>query len=147
MNTVTVIHDHRSYRHLKEDFLAVARHVLRGEECDRVVISIVMTGDRRMRILNGTFLHHPHVTDVLSFPLADSGEPLTGEIYINIDQAKRQAPGFNAFVTDELRRLIIHGVLHLIGYDDDSLKKRREMSMREDHYLNSIPAAHVRKNR
>ncbi|MBU2470984.1 MAG: rRNA maturation RNase YbeY, partial [Bacteroidetes bacterium] len=70
----------------------------------------------------------------ISFPL-NQGTPVEGEIYICTDQAKRQAKEYRTSYKEEVRRLIIHGVLHLIGHTDRSKKSREIMRNLEDKYL------------
>ena len=119
----------------KDETIRLVRRVLRGEGFPAARIGIIYLGDKKMKLLNTQFLHHHYTTDVLSFPLSAGNEVLEGEVYVNVQQAKRQAPEFGADVRTELRRLVVHGVLHLAGYDDTTAKGHREMSGREDHYL------------
>jgi len=76
----------------------------------------LITGDRELRTLNRTFLSHDYPTDVLSFPGPDDGASL-GEIAISIDRAEAQAAAFGHPRVDEVRVLMLHGVLHLTGLD------------------------------
>jgi probable rRNA maturation factor len=114
--------------------------VLGEEGIPAAEIGVVLCGDERIAELNETWLNHQGPTDVLSFDLSDDahdgltadrgsatvtapGEAkyergLEGEIYINLAQADRQAPQFGATHDEEIRRLIVHGMLHLIGFDD-----------------------------
>ncbi len=73
------------------------------------------------------------MTDVLSFEYND--EELFGELYISVPKAKSQAPRWKNTLYAELKRLIVHGCLHLAGYDHLKKPERREMTAREDHYL------------
>lgn len=88
--------------------------------------------------LNSAFLEHHFTTDVLTFPLSEDGEPIEGEVYINVAQAKRQAKEYGVAPRNEIGRLIVHGVLHLLGYEDDTKKKKLNMSKREDFYLGNL---------
>ncbi len=89
-----------------------------------------------MRELNGTYLGHHDTTDVLTFPLHEaSDKELVAEIYVNVDQARRQARTYGVTIRNELSRLVIHGVLHLVGYDDTTKPGKEKMKRREDHYL------------
>ena len=82
-----------------------------------------MTGDERMRVLNRDFLDHDRPTDVLSFPDGDlmpSGRRLLGSIAISLDTARRQAEHEGHALLRELQELVLHGTLHLLGYDHSS---------------------------
>ena len=85
--------------------------------------------------MNRKFLSHNYSTDVISFSIEE--DPLEGEIYINLDQARIQAKEEGTGLYQEVRRLAIHGVLHLVGYDDSTKEERREMSKLEDRFLGS----------
>ncbi len=110
------------------------RGVLQGEKIRDARISIVFIGSRKSRILNRTFLHHDYVTDVLSFTL-ESGKYLEGEIYVNLDRARSQAREYKVRYANEIARLIIHGVLHLAGYDDTTAQQKKVMRRQEETYL------------
>ena len=97
-------------------------------------LAIVFTHDRFIKKINREFLRHDYSTDVIAFPLGEEGG-VEGEIYINLDAAKRQAREYNVTYTMEAERLLIHGVLHLLGYTDTTARKKENMSKREDMYL------------
>ncbi len=98
---------------------------------------MVFVGSRFIRNINKQFLGHDAVTDVISFVLDGEGGP-DGEIYVNLDRAKRQAREYGVRYTDEVRRLVVHGVLHLVGYDDATEQQRQTMQRREDRYLRAF---------
>ena len=82
-------------------------------------ISVVVTNDAAIQILNRQYRSKDAPTDVLAFPLGDglqAREPF-GDVVISLDAAKRQARDYGAPLSDELTRLLIHGTLHLCGYD------------------------------
>jgi rRNA maturation RNase YbeY len=82
-------------------------------------IAVVLTGDRKIRELNRTFRGIDRATDVLSFDIGDGlehDEPL-GDIVISVETARRQAHEYGAPLRTELARLVVHGTLHLCGYD------------------------------
>jgi rRNA maturation RNase YbeY len=89
--------------------------------------------------LNRKYLKHRTPTDVLSFSLSGQrlrdGEKLEGEVYVNLDQARRQAGLFHESIRNEVARLVIHGILHLVGYDDASMRQKKAMTRLEDAYL------------
>jgi rRNA maturation RNase YbeY len=110
--------------------------VFRGEGVGSAVCNVVFVGDARMRSLNGRYLAHWYPTDVLSFPLGNDGEALEGEIYVNIDQASRQAEAYGVTRRNEILRLAAHGALHLAGYRDATPTERARMTRLEDIYVN-----------
>ena len=76
---------------------------------------------------------YDYPTDIITFPLED--EVLDGELYISLDTAARQAKEYGVSLTNELMRLVAHGTLHLVGYDDATDQQRKEMSRLEDNYI------------
>ena len=94
--------------------------------------------DEKMIELNSAYLEHHYTTDVLSFTLSERNERLEGEVYVNVAQAKRQAKEYSVSARNEIGRLVVHGVLHLLGYEDDTTKKKLRMSKREDFYLGNL---------
>lgn len=94
------------------------------------------TGDRAMRRLNREFRHRDETTDVLSFPGDDSPEGRhLGDVVVSVPTARRQATEHEEPVDRELRRLILHGVLHCLGYDhetDDGEMERLEDTLRRE---------------
>lgn len=129
--TVQVINAHPSIRQPRAPIVRCVRGVLSKERRVRGDITVVLVDDRTSRRLNRRFLAHDRPTDVLAFPLGD-GQNLEGEIYVNLDKARRQARTYRVTPANETARLVIHGVLHLVGYDDRTGLRARRMKRRED---------------
>lgn len=118
-------------------FRSLIKSVLTKEKVHGQV-NIVLVDDVQMYKLNRTFRHRRKTTDVLVFNLSDrhkeAGESI-GEIYISLDQAQRQAQHFRVSLRNELRRLMVHGALHLAGYDHHQPVAAQKMRAREKFYL------------
>ncbi len=102
-------------------------------------VTIVFLSDKKMRLLNKTFRGKNATTDVLSFPFEaedfERGENNLGDIFISLEQAERQATENNLDFETEIKQLILHGVLHLSGYDhetDSGEMNRLELRLREE---------------
>ncbi len=132
-----VIHAHRRYRFSVSETQRTVRTVLRGENKNLSALSVVFVGHRIMRRINRVFLGHDYSTDVISFPLMD-GWGVDAELYINLDRARTQAREYRVPFSHEVRRLLIHGTLHLLGYDDTTPAKRIRMRKQEDLYLRRL---------
>lgn len=122
----------------KETFLwqkrleALGKRLLQEENCLSNV-NVVLCSDKTVRELNRDYRHLDKVTDVLSF---EWHEPyLLGEIYIAKEQVKRQAPQYGNTFYDELKRVFVHGLFHLCGYDHIKPKDRVKMRRRECEFL------------
>jgi rRNA maturation RNase YbeY len=87
--------------------------------------------------MNRRFLGHRGATDVISFPL-DEKKAVEGEVYVNLDKAREQAGRERVPEHEEILRLVVHGVLHLLGYDDGTVRLRLGMKRREDRCLRAL---------
>jgi len=115
-----------------EEFLkGVAKKVLKGEDRKEVGLSIVFVGQGEMRKLNKKYRGKNKVTDVLSF-----GSELN-EIVICLREVKKNAKKYNSTFKKELVQVLIHGILHLLGYEHEKTKKEAEkMEKKQEYYLN-----------
>jgi len=114
---------------------SLVAHVLEAEKVAAGEVDIVFCGDDRITELNHEWLDREGPTDCIAFDLREEKDStlVEGEIYIDLSQAERQAPEFGVTLDEELRRLVIHGLLHLLEYTDtgspaeaDLMKERQE---------------------
>lgn len=124
-----------SYRVEPDRLVAAARTVLEEEGISHASLSLAIVDDPTIHSLNRQFLQHDYPTDVLSFLLDGDSETISGEVVVSSDTAASAASGYGWTPQDELLLYIIHGVLHLVGYDDHSDADRDEMRSRERHFL------------
>ncbi len=139
MISIRVFNSSRLRAIAPDETIRLARRVLTSERRKKAAVNIIYIDDRAMVRLNSAYLRHRRTTDVLSFPLSeDARRMLEGEVYVNLDQARRQAKEHRVTFKNEAARLVIHGVLHLLEYDDLSAEDKREMTRLEDRYLETI---------
>jgi probable rRNA maturation factor len=112
--------------------------VLRGEGVAKADISIAVVTDRAIHDINRQFLDHDEPTDVITFVLGQSDGFIDGEIVVSADMAANSAPAIGWSQQEELLLYVIHGALHLTGYDDLKSSAKRRMRNRERHYLAAI---------
>lgn len=112
------------------------RQVLRRER-RQARIAVTFVGKRQMRLLNAEYLRHDRPTDVLSFPLLQPDGSLAGDIYVCRYMAARNARLHRAPVREELLRLVVHGTLHVLGWDHPAGASRNRSAMwrRQERYL------------
>ena len=123
-------------RHYLESRL---RHVARLAGVDRGLITVAAVDDRHMTRLHRQFLGLSGPTDVLTFDLrVHLDDPLEGDIVVNVDEAIRQAEPRGHGARHELLLYAVHGLLHLLGYDDQDLNRATAMHAREDDLLEAI---------
>ena len=106
---------------------------------DTADIQVVFTSDEHLRQLKLQFLGQDHYTDVIAFQLNEADEPLEGEIYISQERALANSRRYHQPYQRELLRLVVHGSLHLAGYEDDTPEGQANMHALEDHFLASVP--------
>lgn len=117
-----------------------AELVLSAEQVAGAEITIILVDDEYIKKLNKDFLNQNDTTDVISFHLDDiqTKDFLEGEVYANLDQIERQALDYSVSFSNELVRIVIHGILHLVGYDDQTRSNKETMTMKEDYYLSIL---------
>jgi rRNA maturation RNase YbeY len=110
-------------------------NTIRKEGFRAGTLNVIFCSDRYLRKMNKQYLQHNYNTDIITFDLSDDASMIQGDLFISIDRITANAASLNNSFTDELHRVMIHGVLHLCGYSDKSAAKLKEMRNREDHYL------------
>jgi len=125
---------------LKEKMLKqVVRQVLRSEHPELTgELRFIFVDNAYIQRLNRQFLQHDYATDVIAFPLEADDSFLDGEVYISVERAREQARSLNVDLNEELWRLVLHGLLHLLGYDDLTEEERRKMHTLQEHYLEEL---------
>lgn len=112
-------------------------------ETPEAELSILITGDRRMRELNRQWRGRDAPTDVLSFPMEDvppgDGPVILGDVVINADATARQADSIGHSFDDETTRLLVHGIVHLLGYDHElGRKEAAQMAAMERKVMRAV---------
>ena len=100
-------------------------------------INIIFCSDNYILNLNKKYLSHSYFTDIITFDYCQC-EEISGDLFISIDSVRDNAVFYNTTFDNELNRVIVHGVLHLIGYDDSSDDEIRVMRQKEDYYLSVL---------
>ena len=102
-------------------------------------LSYVFCTDEYLLEINQQYLDHDTLTDIITFDYTEAGSnSLEGEIYISIERVRDNAKNLGVDFSLELKRVMVHGVLHLAGYKDKTSKEKKEMRGREDRYLKLV---------
>lgn len=100
-------------------------------------LSIVFCSDAYLLKINQDYLEHDYYTDIITFDYSENQE-VHGELYISVDRVKDNSKSHNSLFFNELCRVMVHGVLHLLGYKDKTDKEKITMRALEDSWLNSL---------
>ncbi len=119
---------------------AAVRHVLRAEGVAEAEISVALLADGAIAAMNDQYLEHEGPTDVITFAMHEGDEPPLGDVYVGVEQAVRQAAEFGATPEEEVLRVAVHGVLHVLGYQHPEGPERMqsEMFVRQEELLRSF---------
>ncbi len=98
-------------------------------------MAYIFCSDEYLLALNEAHLNHDFYTDILTFPLSEPGQPLEADIYISVDRVQENAATFHTSFDDELHRVMVHGLLHMIGFDDHEPENEFQMRKAEEEAL------------
>lgn len=97
-------------------------------------IAVIFCSDHYILDVNMKYLQHDYFTDIITFDYCE-GNVLSGDLFISIDSVRENAAFYGSGFADELNRVIVHGLLHLIGYDDHTEEDIAQMRAKENYYL------------
>ncbi len=118
---------------------SILHSVLTAQNVKEANITIIFGSDELLSKLKKEFFHVNQLTDVIAFRLNEyEEEMIEGEIYISIPRAHENSNQFNTALEEEIARLIIHGGLHLLNYDDSTDEQKKVMRGLEDNYLSQV---------
>jgi rRNA maturation RNase YbeY len=139
MKNIKVFTDPDYNKPNKKLCISIVENILAYHSIYDYDINIIFTSDIYVSDLKKKFFSTDQWTDVIAFPLnSENKNTIEGEIYISIPTAKENADLFNQHYNKELARLIVHGTLHLMGYEDNTIEKKKEMVKKEDFFLKNI---------
>lgn len=122
-----------------ESFKVWLKNVIRNEQKYVGDIVYIFSDDEYLHAINLDFLNHDTLTDIITFDTSEDSDVISGEIYISVERVADNAGILNKDFQEELSRVLVHGVLHLIGYGDKTPEEKTEMTAKEDYYLNLQP--------
>jgi len=98
------------------------------------VITYVFCSDEEILRINRQYLNHDYYTDIITFDYSE-GDKLSGDLFISLETVKTNSEKYKTNFIEELHRVMIHGILHLCGYEDDTPKEKKVMRLKEDEAL------------
>ena len=112
-------------------------NIIKEEGGETGAITYLLINDKEMLVYNQQFLQHDTLTDVITFKNED-GNKISGDIVISIERIYENAEKYKVLFTNELYRVMAHGLLHLLAYNDKSNKEAEEIRKKENYYLEKI---------
>ena len=121
---------------IEKDVKEICKSFFDNNKLKDINLNIIFGDDDLLRNLKKEYFNQNVYTDVITFNFSDIEDVYEGEIYISLDRVRVNANEYKVDLSCELKRIIIHGLLHFIGYDDKTAKEKKHMTMLEDKYLN-----------
>ena len=116
-------------------FKKIIKKILNDFNVKDVNLSIILSNKNLLNKLKKDYFNLDHFTDVIVFNLEDKDEAIDGEIYISIDDVLFNSNKYLNTFDDEFKRVVIHGILHLLGFEDSTKKQKKEMTELEEKYI------------
>lgn len=107
-------------------------------------LSIILCSDNYLLKINKQYLKHDYYTDIITFDYVE-GNRISGDLFISIERIKENSVEYNTTLIKELYRVMFHGVLHLIGYNDKNAEEKKVMREKEDFYLSEVDFSEIEK--
>ena len=102
-------------------------------------LNYIFCSDEYLHKINVDYLDHDTFTDIITFDNSEDESTIEGDIFVSIERVKENSQTLNTVFDEELKRVIVHGLLHLCGHDDHSVEDKAEMRRLESEYINYFP--------
>lgn len=129
------------FKHRREIAIWIEKCVFEETGYNPSAISTIFCNDAYLLEINQKYLDHDTFTDIITFQYTD--KPISGDLFISIERVKENADNLGLPFDNELHRVIIHGVLHLCGYQDKTEDQAQLMRQKEDFYLSILRIGHI----
>ena len=116
-------------------FKKITKKILNDFNVKDINLSIILSNKNLLNKLKKDYFNLDHFTDVIVFNLEDKNEDIDGEIYISIDDVLSNSKKYLKTFDNEFKRVLIHGILHLLGFEDSNKKQKQEMTKLEEKYI------------
>lgn len=115
------------------------KNTIQKERRNLLELNFIFCDDAYLHKINMQYLKHDTYTDIITFDNSFAPNDISGDVFISIERVKENSKKYKEKFEKELHRVVIHGVLHLIGYDDKSSAQVKVMRQKEDYYLSLAP--------
>ena len=136
MITIRLEYDNTEKPNINENWVrSVCENILMDSNQDEASITFIFSNDDKLRKLKKEYFGEDVFTDTISFNLEEESDPIEGEVYISLERVSENAHTFQQDFITEFKRVIIHGCLHLLGYNDELPEDKTIMTELEETYL------------
>ncbi len=136
MITIRLEYDNTEKPNINENWVrSVCENILMDSNQDEASITFIFSNDDKLRKLKKEYFGEDVFTDTISFNLEEESDPIEGEVYISLERVSENAHTFQQDFITEYKRVIIHGCLHLLGYNDELPEDKTKMTELEEKYL------------
>lgn len=132
---VQFFHDDISFRFADHTAAQWVESIIQEHRKSLGQLNFIFTSDARLLGINKTYLDHDYYTDILTFAMNEAPSVIEGDIFISIDRVRDNAATHGASFNEELHRVMAHGLLHLLGFDDNTKAEQQKMREAEDRCL------------
>lgn len=129
--------DIEAFEFHEKDLLDRVKYLINNEIKELGNISVIFCSDDYLLDVNKQYLNHNYYTDIITFDYVED-KLISGDLFISVDRIKENAADYDTEVIRELYRVVFHGVLHLVGYNDKSDKEQAIMTEKENYYLGEV---------
>lgn len=137
INTVFVEFE-KDFKISEQNTKKIVRLISDELNCSINSIQINFVGSEYLKEVNKQFLDHNYYTDIITFNYSEKKSTLEGEIFISVEDAAENSDKFGSRLNNELIRLIAHGILHLIGYNDLTESEKEQMTLMENKFISLV---------
>ena len=136
MITVQIEYDDAEKPDIDENWVrSICENIFVDSKGNKASITIIFSNDYKLRKLKKEYFGEDVFTDTISFNLEEESDPIEGEVYISLERVSENAHTFQQDFITEYKRVIIHGCLHLLGYNDELPEDKTKMTELEETYL------------
>ncbi|PIS30171.1 MAG: rRNA maturation RNase YbeY [Candidatus Marinimicrobia bacterium CG08_land_8_20_14_0_20_45_22] len=147
MPSIKIINEFPPLFLLQPAFERMAYHIACKEQIAIKCVSVIVTDDAKLNELKKQYFGEDLITDTISFNYNEPGEPIEGEIYLSIDRIRENAQKIKCDFEKELANVFIHSLLHLLGYNDDTVRNSKQMFALQNFYLHQMNTTRLYRNR
>ena len=135
MNEINILNNHSEHPINKKNLKIYCKDVLNYNGYNSYSISLIFVGQDELREMKNKYFKKNVYTDVIAFNLNEDNEELDGELYLSFKTIKNNATLYNESLENEIKRVVAHGLLHLIGYEDNNSARKKEMTKIENNCI------------